>query len=158
MRLCQERVERSANGERECGAVLRKLDAMHSLLLAGVASFFAGVALFMGLVFSNGGLSKSKQFKVLAELVRGTHGAGARLGLAAAALLVLTGACLAFGGMAMSDAERANACAAACTARGHSRHRIGPNSDRVAGDARTMWVACICEGGGESVELRADGL
>lgn len=132
--------------------------AMHSLLLAGVSFFFAGVALFMGLVFSNGGLSKSKQFRVLAELLAGTHGRGARLGLAAAALLVLTGACLAFSGMAVSDAERDRACAAACTARGHSRHRIGPNSDRVARDARTMWVACICEGGGESVELRADGL
>ena len=140
------------------GALLRTLGAMPLLLLAGVASFFAGVALFMGLLFANGGLSKSKQLGVLSELIRGTHGRGARLGLAAAALLVLTGACLAFGGMAMSDAERANACAAACTARGHSRHRIGPNSDRVAGDARTSWVACICEGGAETVELRAEGL
>ena len=143
---------------RGMGALLRMLGAMHFLLLVGVASLFAGVALFMGLVFANGGLSKSKQFKVLSEIITGTHGRGARLGIVAASLLVLTGACLGFGGLAMSDAERANACARACTARGHSRHRIGPNSDRVAGDARTSWVACICEGGGERVELRADGL
>ena len=131
---------------------------MHLLLLVGVASLFAGVALFMGLVFANGGLSKSTQFRVLHELVSGKHGRGARLGIFGAVLLVLTGACLGLGGLAMSDAERANACARACTARGHLRHRIGPNSDRLAGDAGTSWVACICEGGGERVELRADGL
>lgn len=130
----------------------------NALLVAGAAFFFIGVALFMGLLFSNGGLSKSKQFKVLFELIRGTHGSRARLGLVSAMLLGLTGACLAFGGVAMSDRERNRACASACAARGHTSHRIGPNSDRVAGDARTAWVACICEGGGETVELRADAL
>ena len=131
---------------------------MNTLLLAGFVFFFAGVALFMGLLFANGGVSKSKQFKVLRELVTGMHGRGARLGIVAALLLALTGLCLCFGGVAKSDMERNRACASACAARGHTRHRIGPNSDRVAGDARTSWVACICEGGGETVELPAGGL
>ncbi|MFK7984558.1 MAG: hypothetical protein AB8I08_00880 [Sandaracinaceae bacterium] len=126
------------------------------LFLVGAVVTFAGTLLFGGLLFSNGGVRKSRQFRVIRELLGGTHGNGARLLTVAALLSMASGSCLLFSGVAASDHERAERCERRCRAEGYEAGRIGPNSDRTE-DRSTWWVACICEGGSAPVlELRAD--
>jgi hypothetical protein len=125
-------------------------------MLVGLALFFVGSALFMGIVFSRGGAAKSRQFAVIAQLLRGDHGALSR-GLAVAALLSIgVGTCGTFAGVASMNGARAERCMERCQAEGYLEGRTGPSVDRAP---QTRFVACTCSGGGqEPLELRADSL
>lgn len=130
----------------------------HPLFFVGVALFFVGFLLFAGVLFSHGGVARSRQFRVMGELFSGKHGNGARLLFASSFLVLVAGACLLFAGVAASDGARAERCESHCHATGYERARIGPNSDRTD-DRATWWVACICEGGTDTPsEVPADSL
>jgi hypothetical protein len=125
-------------------------------MVVGLALFFLGVALFMGVVFVSGGASKLRQFAVIAQLLRGEHG-GRKRGVTLFALLCVSlGTCSTFARVAARDAARAERCVERCRAEGHLEGRIGPSVDR---DPQTRFVACTCLGGqDEPLELRADTL
>ncbi len=126
------------------------------LMIAGAVLFALGGLLFAVVLFGNGGVRKSAQFRVMGELSRGVHGRGARLMFFGSFPLLLAGACLLFAAVGASDRARAKRCEDRCVATGYESSRIGPNSDRTD-DHATWFVACICEGGGQApVEFRAD--
>lgn len=128
------------------------------MVVGGVFVALGGV-LFAAQLFGHGGWRKSQQFRVLGELHRGDHGGTARRLFWVSLVLMPVGACLLFASVAQSDRARAKRCEERCAADGFTSGRIGPNSDRVEGDARSRFVACICEADGrESVEHRADAL
>jgi hypothetical protein len=133
---------------------------MPVLTVVGALLAMTGFALFMGVVFSSGGLSKSEQFRVLGELVAGKHGAARRLLLFVAVPTVLLGMCTSFAGVAEQDASVRRACEARCQREGYPAGRIGPSAARdERRPERARFVACHCEGPGkEPLELRADGL
>lgn len=128
-------------------------------MIVGAVLAFGGAILFASQLFRHGGVNRMHQFRVLGELRRGEHGKTARLLLAVSLVLLPIGACLLFAGVAQSDRQRAERCEQRCLSEGFASAAIGPNSDRVPGDARSRFVACICEGNGrERVEYRADEL
>lgn len=129
------------------------------LFIVGGALFFVGAILFATQLFRNGGWAKSRQFQVMGELFRGAHGSAARIAVLVSFVMMPIGACLLFGGVAASDAERRNRCEARCSAEGYASGRIGPNSERDSDDRTTWFVACICEGGpGVNLEIDANSL
>lgn len=136
------------------------LPHMPVLTVVGALVAMAGFALFMGVVFSSGGLSKSEQLRVLGELVAGRHGPLRRRLLFVAVPTVLLGMCTSFAGVAAQDAQVRRACEARCRAGGFTTSRIGPSAARdEKRPGRALFVACHCEGTGrEPLELRADGL
>ena len=78
----------------------------HPMFIVGLVIFFASAATFMGTMFSKGGWNRSKQFSVLAALVRGQHGAfSRRLTIGSFVGIVLGVLCL-FSGVAAMDVAR----------------------------------------------------
>lgn len=128
------------------------------VFIVGGVLVFLGAILFATQLFGNGGWAKSKQFRVIGELFRGVHGAGARKAVILSFLMMPIGSCLLFSGVFASDAERRDRCEARCAAEGYTSGRIGPNTDRDSGDRSTWFVACICEGGGDGLEIDANSL
>lgn len=132
--------------------------AISPLLIAGFVVFTLGFLVFATVLFSNGGVKKSAQFRVMGELTRGVHGQAARLFFFGSFPLLAAGACLCFAAVGSSDRERAQQCEERCVTEGFDTHRIGPNSDRTD-DRATWFVACICESEGrEPIEFRANDL
>jgi hypothetical protein len=125
---------------------------------AGVLIFFASGATFMGVLFANGGVKRSKQFGVLAALWRGDHGSGARRLLTFSLAGLVAGALTLFSGVGVMDAARTKRCQAKCQVAGHPVAKIGPSSEKDPPQSkRAAFVACLCSGGpGQPVEFRAD--
>ena len=124
------------------------------MLFVGAAFFMLGVLVFMVVIFSSGGVAKSQQFRVLGEVSRGQHGAGKRLGLGIAVLLIVVGACGAFAGTAQKDAARRTACDAKCKTDGFEQGKLGPSTERHPQQPnKHRFVACICSGGKDTVEF-----
>lgn len=117
------------------------------LLVTGGALFFVGFVLFAIALFGHGGLSRSRQFRVIGELFRGDHGRAPRIVATLGVSMVGIGACVCFAAVARSDHQRAERCRAFCGSKGYRSARIGPNSDRIREDRSTWFVACICEEG-----------
>lgn len=133
--------------------------AVSPLFLVGIAIFFLGGALFGTQLFGHGGWAKSKQFRVIGELLRGAHGTRARRWVVVSLVLLPMGMCLIFSGVTASDFERAERCERHCAREGYASGRIGPNSDRDPQDRSTWFVACICDGNErEPAEFVADTL
>lgn len=129
------------------------------LMVVGASCALCGALLFASQIFRHGGLNRAHQFRVLGEIRRGEHGTMARRLLTLGAVLMPVGACLLFAGVARSDHQRAERCEERCVAEGFASGVIGPNTNRVKGDPKSRFVACICEGNGqESVEYRANQL
>lgn len=127
------------------------------LLLIGAPLAMVGGVTFLVVLFSHGGAPKSQQFRVIGELMSGRRGQQSRVATLVALAAIGLGSCLSFAGIAASDAERAQRCAARCKADGFSEGRIGPSVER---DPKRRFVACTCTGGGKSapLELPADSL
>lgn len=134
--------------------------APHPVFFVGLVIFFLCAATFMGLVFAKGGWSKSKQFGVLAELLRGEHGAFSRWLLIGSFLGGILGALVLFAGVAANDVAREKRCQARCLEAGHPRGVIGPSMEQsMTRRNSAAFVACTCTGGsGPPIELRADSL
>jgi len=101
--------------------------------------FFLGLAAQMGVIFSSGGLAKSRQFRVIGELLAGRHGATRRAVLVVGFLVAGVGALLLFAGVAQQDRLRAANCAAHCQKAGFEKGAIGPSDD----PAKRV-VSCTC--------------
>jgi hypothetical protein len=126
------------------------------LMTLGVGLFFAGGLLFLGLLFGSGGVQRSRQFAVIGELLRGTHGASRRRGVIVALALLGTGALTCFAGVGAMDAERSARCRDYCVVEGYDEGRIGPSVDR---EKATRFVACTCTAADRAaLELRADAM
>lgn len=124
------------------------------MLFVGAGLFMLGVLVFMVVLFTSGGSAKSQQFRVLGEIGRGQHGAGKRIGLLAALLLVVVGACGAFVSSASKDAGVRDACTAKCKADGFENGKLGPSTERDPQQPnKHKFVACICSGGKDTVEF-----
>lgn len=118
-----------------------------------------GVLTILIVVFTSGGVAKSQQFRVLGEVTRGRHGPGKRLGLLAGFVLVVVGACSAFVSSARGDAQRRAACAAHCKAEGFDEGKLGPSTERLPQRPNQhKFVACICSGGKDPIEIDASTL
>ncbi len=129
---------------------------MPILFTTGILIFFVGCAIFMILLFSSGGASKSRQFEVLRALWSGGHGPRKRAVLLLSLGLVGMGAITCFSGVAVMDAARAQRCEAVCQARGYASGTIGASIDR---EPATRFVACTCTAADRApLELRADAL
>lgn len=130
------------------------------LPLPGALIAATGFVIVFSLLASSGALAKSKQLGALAHLASGGGGALRRALLFTAFAMMLVGSCGAFAGVASSDRERARACTAECTRRGHTSGRIGPSRASDPKNAkRALFVACVCAGGrDEPLELRASEL
>jgi hypothetical protein len=124
-------------------------------LIAGTGFIFFFVLLVM-----HGGMSKSKQLQVVSALLGGKKGKSAKKQTLAAFALMGMGMLGSFCGVAMADADRADACAATCTRRGYRTSTIDQSTERDPENPnRASFVACICSGNGmEPVELSADAL
>lgn len=130
---------------------------MSPLLLVGALAALGGIALFLGVMFSSGGVAKSEQFRVIGELFAGRHGATRRLLMIVSIPVVLVGMVLSFAGVAAADAARRRACEAHCRARGNQSGRLGPSQASEPGKAPVM--VCHCEGGaGLPVEVQLSEL
>lgn len=127
---------------------------MPPVMLVGVAFFLVGAALFMAMLFANGGAPRGRQLPVLGKLLSGALGAGKRTLTLVSLALIGFGACTSFAGVASKDRERARLCRERCVAEGYAEGRIGPSVER---DPELRFVACTCSGGrDEPLELRAD--
>jgi len=130
------------------------------LFLVGIALFFGGGVTLMGVLFSSGGASKSRQLGVLAALLRGEHG-GARRALTRASLAMLALSLpVTFSAVAAGDRQRAAACRQTCARLGYTAGVIGPSQARnPQRPGLPAFVACRCVGGrADDTELRADDL
>lgn len=121
-------------------------------LALGVLAFF----LTAGTMFGHGGLNKRDQFRVISELMRGTHGTDPKLRFILGVWLALLCAVFCFAGVFMIDAKKKAACGAYC---GEAVATIGPNSDRDKSDKKTWHVVCICtEMSGKKTETKLSDL
>lgn len=126
-------------------------------MLIGIAIFFAGFIAIFSLLAKRHALDKSKQFGVMAEILKGRHGPSPRRVLIVAFAAQLFGMCTTFAGVAQVDARRAEACRTECTGRGYKIGKIKGSKESVNG--KHSFVACVCsEGTQPDLELRADSL
>lgn len=114
----------------------------------------------MGIVFAKGGWNRSKQFAVIAALVRGQHGAFSRTVAIGSFAGIIFGALLLFAGVAAEDVAREKRCAAHCLQAGHPRGIIGPSmAQSMTRRNSAAFLACTCTGGaGPAIEVHADSL
>jgi hypothetical protein len=133
---------------------------LHPAFIIGLVIFFTSAALFMGIVFSKGGWNRSKQFGVMASLIRGEHGPVNRWLTFASFAGIVLGTLTLFAGVAANDVAREKRCQARCVEAGHTRGVIGPSIQQSMTRRNTpAFVACTCTGGsGPEIELRADSL
>ncbi len=124
-------------------------------LLPGLVMFGAGFVVLFGLLASVGAMARSKQFSALAALASGAHGGSKRAAFFIGWALLFSGACGTFGGVAKSDAARADACTAWCVSRGHTTGRIGAASNPAPKHPKP---ACLCEGGATPLEVSVEAL
>ncbi len=109
-----------------------------------------GMLVVLGLLFSSGGVAKSRQLDVLSQLISGRHGAGKRVWLLVAMMMVVFGTCGAFAGVAMDDARQGEACTQTCTGRGYASGTIRGSVERdPPGSKRSAFRACVCVDGPE---------
>jgi len=129
---------------------------MPILMTIGAIAFFAGGLCFLGLLFSNGGWQRSRQFAVIGQLWTGQLGRSGKLLCRASLSVVTIGAMLCFAGVARMDGERADRCQNYCVADGYEGGEIGPSVDR---SPASRFVACTCVSDTRPLkELRADAV
>jgi hypothetical protein len=124
--------------------------------LIGVVLAGGGFVLLFGLLAKQGALSKSKQFAALSAMASGQAGAATRRWFFLAIAAMGLGTCSIFVGVGAKDAARRRACETTCKTRGYERGVIRGSTEESRG--KHAFVACACEGGGETLELRADDL
>ncbi|MEX1367892.1 MAG: hypothetical protein AB1Z98_32485 [Nannocystaceae bacterium] len=120
-----------------------------------------GVVVVLALLSSSGGAAKSRQLDVLSQIQSGRHGAGKRVWLTVAMLLIVFGTCGAFAGVAADDARQSEACVRTCTERGYATGTVRGSEQRdPPGSKRHAFRACVCESGPEPdpLDLRLDEL
>lgn len=130
-------------------------------MLPGAILAMLGFGSLMAVMFSSGGVAKSRQFSVLGQLASGQHGSGKRVWLLVSIACALLGTCGAFAGVAVGDAQRREACERTCEQRGYAQGKIQGSKERVNGSkGKHAFVACACTQGPEPdpLELRADDL
>ena len=129
------------------------------MVFVGAALCMLGAAIFLGLVFSSGGIAKSQQFRVLGELSRGQHGRTKKLLLGVALVLGCFGGCTAMIGASQRDAAVRKACETKCKSDGFEQGKLGPSTERDPQKPnRHKFVACICSGGKDTLEFDSSKL
>lgn len=132
---------------------------MHPVMAVGIALAFIGFGLFAGVLFGSGGVSKSRQFQVIGEVMGGRHGPGRRRAMLVGLVMLVLGTCTSFAGVAAHDAGRAQRCQAYCLQQGYTRSAIGPSDATADRGRRVAFVACTCtRADGARTQTRADDL
>lgn len=117
-----------------------------------------GFVILFGLLGSVSALAKSKQFSAMGALASGKVGSGKRALFFFAVVSMVIGTCGVFGGVAMSDGDRAKACQRACVDSGYGQGKIGSSAHP---DPKRPVAACTCTGGANAAtpfEIRTDAL
>jgi hypothetical protein len=129
-------------------------------MVVGAVLFFGGMIAFMAVTFGSGGWRKSRQFRVIGEVMGGKHGRTRRRVAIGALVALAVSVVTLFAGVSMKDRARADRCRAHCRAAGYDGGTIGPSKARQPDDEKAAaFVACTCTAAGKpSLELRADAL
>jgi len=128
-------------------------------MVPGAVLFMCGVLVLMYVVFSAGGVAKSKQLGVISDVLAGGQGKTKRGLLLLGGVMALLGTCGAFAGVAAGDAKRRSACEQLCVERGYQAGKIQGSQERdPPGSGKHAFVACVCSEGPDPdpLELRAD--
>lgn len=132
---------------------------MNTTMLVGIAMAFVGFACFAGTLFSGGGTAKSRQFRVIGEVMSGQQGPGRKRAMVAGLLLCLFGALTTFAGVAAHDAGRGERCRAHCTGQGYTNSELGRVEETSANGRTVAYFGCICtRADGARAQTRADDL
>lgn len=130
-------------------------------LLPGVVLFMVGFATLMAVVFSSGGVAKSKQMGVVSDVLAGRQGPKKKTFFVIGLVMTLLGTCASFAAVSAGDVKRRKACVAMCEAKGYATGKIqGSELRDPPGSGRHAFIACTCSGGAalEPFEMRADEL
>ena len=129
-------------------------------MIVGAVLFFGGMIVFMAVTFGSGGWSKSRQFRVIGEVMGGKHGHTRKHAATGALVALGVSVVTLFAGVAMKDRARADRCRAHCRAAGYDSGTIGPSKARRPGNEKAAaFVACTCAAAGKPpLELSADTL
>ncbi len=128
-------------------------------MIAGAALFFGGMLTFMAVTFGSGGWSKSRQFRVIGEVMSGKHGRRRKRAATGALIALGVSVVLLVVGISLKDRARAERCRTQCLAAGYQRGTIGPSAAQQPGTGKAGFLACTCTAAGKSpLEWRADTL